>query len=220
MSRTEPTAIAHHEEKDQMGERLPIELQQAPATLEGGEGGRGFSLVEEEPFSVFMEWQKRWISFAASFGALFSTLSSYIYLPALVPMARDLGVTLTLLNLTVTSYLIVSGLAPAFMGDMADQSGRRPVYILMFTLMVGANIGMALQNSYPVLLVLRMLQSAGASGRKISRRVVKLHGLISFLGTYGAAYGVVADIAEVAERGSYVGTLIFLYVSWIITNRS
>ncbi|KAI1084015.1 major facilitator superfamily domain-containing protein [Whalleya microplaca] len=148
------------------------------------------ALLNEPPFSIFTEWQKKWISFAASFGALFSTLSSYIYLPALVPMARDLGVTLTLMNLTVTSYLIVAGIAPAFMGDMADQSGRRPVYILMFVLMLGANIGMALQTSYPALLVLRMLQSAGSSG------------------TYGAAYGVVADIAEASQRGSYVGTLI------------
>lgn len=140
--------------------------QQLPGTPKGDSSIQDASPAQEEqePFSIFTEWQKRWISFAASFGAMFSTLSSYIYLPALVPMARDLGVTLTLLNLTVTSYLIVAGLAPAFMGDMADQGGRRPVYILMFALMLGANIGMALQNSYPVLLVLRMLQSAGSSG--------------------------------------------------------
>ncbi|RYP92350.1 hypothetical protein DL770_001552 [Monosporascus sp. CRB-9-2] len=144
-------------------EDLLVESQQEPTTMDS-DGCKDAS-PSDEPFSIFTEWQKRWISFAASFGALFSTLSSYIYLPALVPMARDLGVTLTLLNLTVTSYLIVAGLAPAFMGDMADQSGRRPVYILMFILMLGANIGMALQNSYPVLLVLRMFQSAGASGK-------------------------------------------------------
>ncbi|KAI0016434.1 major facilitator superfamily domain-containing protein [Xylariomycetidae sp. FL0641] len=142
------------------------------------------------PFSAFTPRQKRWISFAASFGALFSTLSSYIYLPALAPMARDLGVSLALMNLTVTSYLVVAGLAPAFLGDLADQRGRRPVYILMFALMLGADLGMALQDSYPALLGLRMLQSAGSSG------------------TYGAAYGVVADIAEAAERGSYVGSLV------------
>ncbi|KAH9893766.1 major facilitator superfamily domain-containing protein [Xylariomycetidae sp. FL2044] len=163
--------------------------------LDSGEGKPANAVSEtpspvEKPFSIFTEWQKRWISSAASFGALFSTLSSYIYLPALVPMARDLRISLTLMNLTVTSYMIVAGLAPAFMGDMADQSGRRPVYILMFALMLGANIGMAVQTSYPALLVLRMLQSAGSSG------------------TYGAAYGVIADIAQVSERGSYVGTLI------------
>lgn len=101
---------------------------------------------------------------AASFAGMFSTLSSYIYYPALVPVAQELGVSVLLINLTVTSYLIVAAVAPAFMGDMADQSGRRPIYILMFSLMIGANIGISLQKSFSALLVLRMLQSAGSSG--------------------------------------------------------
>lgn len=118
----------------------------------------------EACFSVFTKWQKLWINFAASFAGMFSTLSSYIYYPALVPVAQELGVSMTLINLTVTSYLIVAAIAPAFMGDMADQSGRRPIYILMFSLMIGANIGIALQKSFTALLILRMLQSAGSSG--------------------------------------------------------
>ena len=120
-------------------------------------------LIEPE-FSVFTKWQKKWINFAASFAGMFSTLSSYIYYPALVPVAQELGVSITLINLTVTSYLIVAAIAPAFMGNMADQSGRRPIYILMFSLMIGANIGIALQKSFIALLILRMLQSAGSSG--------------------------------------------------------
>lgn len=72
-------------------------------------------------------------------------------------MANDLGVSVTLVNLTATSYLIVAGIAPAFMGDIADQGGRRPAYILMFALVFGSNIGLALQDSYPVLFVLRMV---------------------------------------------------------------
>lgn len=129
---------------------------------------RGNNLVADPPsdaaFTVFTKNQKRWISFATAYTAMFSTLSSYTYLPALVPIARELNVSIELINLTVTSYLIVAGIAPAFMGDMADHNGRRPVYILMFMLMIGANTGIALQRSYPLLLVLRMLQSAGSSG--------------------------------------------------------
>lgn len=117
------------------------------------------------PYSIFTIWQKRWINFVISFAAMFSTLSSYIYYPALIPVPDELGVSTTLINLTVTSYLIVAAIAPAFMGDMADQSGRRPIYILMFAFMIGANIGIALQKSYPALLVLRMLQSAGSSSK-------------------------------------------------------
>lgn len=118
----------------------------------------------EAPYSVFTKRQKLWINFLASFAGMFSTLCSYIYYPALVAVAEDLGVSITLVNLTITSYLVVAAVAPAFMGDMADQSGRRPVYCLMFALFIGANVGIAFQKSFPGLLVLRMLQSAGSSG--------------------------------------------------------
>jgi MFS family permease len=122
-------------------------------------------LEPDPPFSIFTHREKKWISSLASFGAMFSTLSSYIYFPALVPMANDLGVSVALINLTVTSYLVVAGVAPAFMGDLADQGGRRPAYLLMFMLVAASNVGLALQSSYPALFVLRMVQSAGASGK-------------------------------------------------------
>lgn len=144
----------------------------------------------QRPYTAFTKGQKRFISLVASFAAMFSTLMSYIYYPALVPMSRSLGVSVSLINLTVTSYLIVAAIAPAFMGDMADQAGRRPIYILMFTLLIAANIGMALQDSYAALFVLRMLQSAGSSGLT------------------SVAYGVIADITVAGERGGFVGGML------------
>lgn len=125
---------------------------------------RTSDLQPDEPFTIFTKWQKLWISLATAIAAMFSTMSSYIYLPALVPIAHELNVSILLVNLTVTSYLVVAGIAPAFMGDMTDQNSHRPVYILMFVLMIGVNAGIALQKSYPMLSVFRMIQSAGSSG--------------------------------------------------------
>jgi predicted MFS family arabinose efflux permease len=79
-------------------------------------------------------------------------------------MARDLGVSVTLTNLTITCYLIVAHIAPVAMGDLADHDGRRPVYIMTTVLLVGSNVGLALQWSYAAQFVLRMSQSAGSSG--------------------------------------------------------
>ena len=72
--------------------------------------------------------------------------------------------SLELMNLTITAYLICQGIVPSIFGDLADMVGRRPVYLLVFLIYFSANIGLALQNSYPALLVLRMLQSTGSSG--------------------------------------------------------
>lgn len=120
--------------------------------------------LHEPPHSIYNKREKLWVSSLAALGAMFSTLTSYIYFPAIVPMSKDLGVSVGLINLTITSYMIVAGVAPAFMGDMADQGGRRPAYMLMFVLVLASNIGIALQDSYAGLMVLRVVQSAGASG--------------------------------------------------------
>jgi MFS family permease len=52
----------------------------------------------------------------------------------------------------------MQGLAPAFIGRLSDDAGRRPAYFLCFVIYIAANIGLALQNSYPALMVLRCVQ--------------------------------------------------------------
>jgi MFS family permease len=68
------------------------------------------------------------------------------------------------INLTVTSYMIVAGLAPAIIGDLADMAGRRNVYLATLFVYLAANIGLALQKSWLALFLLRMVQSAGGAG--------------------------------------------------------
>lgn len=116
------------------------------------------------PFTVFTNIERSWIVFLVGLAALFSPMSSFIYSPAIHSIATSLGTSVQKINLTVTSYMVVSGVVPALLGNFADMRGRRPAYMVTFTIYVAANIGLALQNSFPALLVLRMLQSAGSSG--------------------------------------------------------
>ena len=126
--------------------------------------------------------------------AWFSTISSFIYYPAIPSLAADLGVGIERVNLTVTSYLIASGIVPSAMGDAADRFGRRPVFIAGLAVYLGANVGLALQSSFGLLFFFRMLQSAGISG------------------TYSVTYGVLSDMFTPAERGGYSGIMSFLFV--------
>ncbi|KAL3608850.1 hypothetical protein FPOAC2_03861 [Fusarium poae] len=86
--------------------------------------------------------------------------------------------------------MIVAGLAPAILGDLADKVGRRIVYIFMMTTYCTANIGLALQSDWSALFVLRMLQSAGSAA------------------TIALGYGIVSDIAPPSERGSFVSIMV------------
>lgn len=81
-----------------------------------------------------------------------------------------------LINLTLTSYLLVAGIAPSIVGDVADHSGRRPIYLVTFAIYFVANVGLAVQRKYTALLLLRMVQSIGSSGEWPSFPGLIIHG--------------------------------------------
>ncbi|KAL8938936.1 MAG: hypothetical protein Q9216_003622 [Gyalolechia sp. 2 TL-2023] len=140
-----------------------VQLQKPDGNLEL-EGSSGQVASQPAVYSTFSTTSKRCISFTASSAAMFSGLSSFLYYPAVNPLAESLHASIELINLTITSYLIVSGIVPSMIGDLADRTGRRPLYIVTLATYFSANVGLALQNSYPALFVLRMVQSAGGSG--------------------------------------------------------
>ncbi|KAB8343248.1 hypothetical protein FH972_022837 [Carpinus fangiana] len=142
--------------------------------------------ADEPVYSIFTVTEKRLLVATASLAALFSPLTANIYYAATPVLADDFGVSLSLINLTVTMYLIFQGLAPAVVGSLSDSMGRRPLYLSCFVIYIAANIGLALQNSYAALMVLRCVQSAGSSG------------------TVALAYALVSDIVTSAHRGSYI----------------
>lgn len=74
-----------------------------------------------------------------------------------------------------------------FIGNFADQAGRRPAYIICFVIYIASNIGLALQDSFVSLIVLRCLQSTGISS------------------TVALSAATVADVATKQERGSMMG---------------
>ena len=122
------------------------------------------SQVPRPQYSAFNQRQKRCIVLLIATAAVLSPLSSFIYYPATNALAQDLDVTVEKINLGITTYMIISGITPAIIGGLADQIGRRPVYLVTLTIYIAANVGLALQKNYTVLLVLRAVQSAGSSG--------------------------------------------------------
>ncbi|KAF4632586.1 hypothetical protein G7Y89_g5541 [Cudoniella acicularis] len=136
--------------------------------------------------SVFSPKMKVFLVFMTIFSTIFSPLSSFIYLPAITPIAESYHRSLGEINLTVTVYQIMQAVAPLFFGDLSDQLGRRPVYLFTFSIYIAANIGLALQNNYAALMVLRALQSTGSSA------------------TVAIGSAVMADVTTSAERGGYI----------------
>lgn len=60
----------------------------------------------EPPFSIFTLTEKKLIVLTISFIGLVSPLSASIYFPAINTLAKDLHVSTSDINLTVTTYLV------------------------------------------------------------------------------------------------------------------
>ena len=162
----------------------------------------------ETPYTVFSTPAKQGIVCIVALAGFFSPLSANIYFPALNYIGKDLHVSLELMNLTITAYLICQGIVPSMLGDLADMLGRRPVYIMVFLVYFAANVGLAVQDTYPALLILRILQSSGSSGMiSFFHEFVPTQdgSMNDHLGTIALAISVMADIAPPHKRGKYIG---------------
>ncbi|CAN8097030.1 unnamed protein product [Discula destructiva] len=140
----------------------------------------------EPLYSVLTFRQKQTMVMIVSFVAIISPLSGNIYYPAIPALSKEFHVSATLIQLTITVYQIFQGIAPTFIANFSDTHGRRPAYAICAVIYLGANIGLALQTSYPALMVLRCLQSTGSAS------------------TVALASGAVADMVTRAERGRFI----------------
>jgi multidrug resistance protein len=144
--------------------------------------------ASDRPCTVFTRPERWLITLIMGTAMFFSPMTANIYFPAMPTLAKETSSTIQEINPTITTYLILQGLSPLFVGGLADKFGRRPIYLVTFTIYVAASLGLSLnKSSYAALLALRTLQSAGCSA------------------TAAISHGVLADVAMPAERGAMLG---------------
>ncbi|TGO61701.1 hypothetical protein BCON_0025g00280 [Botryotinia convoluta] len=143
--------------------------------------------LEQPPYHIFSMAKKRQLVYIVSLAGLFSPLSSNIYFPALKEISTDFNVSLSLVSLTVTVYMIVQGLAPSFWGPISDTKGRRITFMGTFIVYLASNIGLAFSDNFATLMVFRAIQAAGSAA------------------TIAVGAGVIGDITTPKERGGLIG---------------
>lgn len=60
----------------------------------------------EEPYSIYSQKTKTFLIISVSFMAIISPLSAAVYLPAIPQISHDLNVSPSLINLTITTYMV------------------------------------------------------------------------------------------------------------------
>ncbi|RTE73290.1 hypothetical protein BHE90_012289 [Fusarium euwallaceae] len=146
------------------------------------------TLKSEPPYHILSKRKKWGLVVLASLAGCFSPLSSNIYFPAIDSISSSLGVSLSLVALTITVYMVVQGIAPSLFGAFSDTYGRRLTFTVSLVIYTVANLALAFTSGFPMLLVLRGVQAAGSAA------------------TISISAGVIADIANPRERGGFMGT--------------
>jgi MFS family permease len=111
------------------------------------------------PYTVFTRAEKWLITLIMGLAMFISPFTANIYFPAIPTLATAFSVSLQKINLTIIANIVIQGVVPLFIGDLADKMGRRPVYLLTFAIYIGASVGLGCnRDNYVVLVALRMLQ--------------------------------------------------------------
>lgn len=143
----------------------------------------------EPPYSIYTRKEKWAIVMLTAFSGLFSPLTANIYFPAIPAISKAFHKSTELINLTVTMYMILQGVAPMVWGTISDRRGRRPITAICLLILSLSCIGLALTptSDYWLLMVLRCLQAAGSAS------------------TIAIGAGVIGDISTREERGGFFG---------------
>ncbi|TFK36942.1 MFS general substrate transporter [Crucibulum laeve] len=139
--------------------------------------------------TMFTKTEKWFIVLLIAFAGLFSPLTANIYFPAIPTLSRAFNKSTELINLTVTMYMILQGIAPMFWGPVSDHWGRRPAGAVCLMILSISCVGLALvpTSDYWLLMVLRCVQAAGSAS------------------TIAIGAGVIGDISTREERGGFFG---------------
>lgn len=136
--------------------------------------------------------QQIWILFAAIFLVM---IGFGIVMPILPFFAREFRASSLQMGLLITGWALAQFVAAPFWGVMADRWGRKPVLLIGMTGYAVAFIGMALAQSYAVLLAARIVggllsSSVIPSGQAIAADLTPPEERGAVMGTMGAAFGM------------------------------
>ncbi len=146
-------------------------------------------------------------------GVFAGALDLGVLSPALPALGAAFGVGPRDLAWVFTLYLLANVVAIPVMSKLADQYGRRPVYILCVSIFAAGSVLAIVAPTFPVFLLARAIQAAGAGGifpvatAAIADRV-PLERRGAALGLVAATWGLAAVI------GPIVGGLVTHFVSW------
>ena len=100
-------------------------------------------------------------------------LSMSVFLPVIAEMSKYFNTSYTLMQLSISLYLVYTAFIQLIAGPISDRLGRRVVTIISVAIFVVASLGCYLSVSLESFLFFRLLQGTIAAGFLMSRTVIR-----------------------------------------------
>lgn len=101
-------------------------------------------------------------------------ISLYLLVPALPLLATTFGRDASVVQMTVSFYMIGIAISQLLLGPLSDRFGRRPVMLAGLALSIVASVSCIFADTLPQLIAARFFQAlGGASGMVISRAIIR-----------------------------------------------
>ncbi|WP_197083098.1 MFS transporter [Chromobacterium sp. LK11] len=140
-------------------------------------------------------------------------MATTVYLPSLPAVMRELAMSQSLVEMSISGYVVGAALPVLFWGSAADRWGRRGPLLMSLALFVVCSLLLAFVSSAVELLALRVAQGiAGGGAAIIARIIVRDH----WRGDDLARKLSVLSIAFITALGGgqFIGGLIGKYSHW------
>ncbi|MEK4217219.1 MFS transporter [Bacillus sp. FSL L8-0222] len=103
------------------------------------------------------------ILYIVCFSAFFASLSQNMYSPIIPIIKESFHVSVTLVNLTISVFMIVTAIMQIILGAIIDFKGARYVLLAGILATAAASFGCAVTTDFTLFLIFRIVQAAGSA---------------------------------------------------------
>jgi len=145
---------------------------------------------------------------------ILASLAMDIYLPVVPSMPGILHTTPSVIQLTLSLYMVMLGVGQVIFGPISDRIGRRPVLLAGAALFIIASLAAALSSSATAFVGFRLLQAVGASAALVAT-FATVRDVYANRPEGAVIYGLFSSmLAFVPALGPIAGALIEMSFGW------
>lgn len=143
-----------------------------------------------------------------------ASLAMDVYLPVIPQMPEALGTSAFVVQLTLSTYLLILGLGQLVFGPLSDRVGRRPVVLGGSVAYAVASFSLAMTSDGEAFLALRAIQAIGASAALVAT-FATVRDVFGGRPESATVYGLLSSmLAIVPAVGPMLGALLSDVMGW------